>query len=159
MAAFITRMPGGFAGRVTRDVQFSVIENEVFDASSIPTLFGLPVKAVSGKMQLAVTGATVAGFCVRPDIYQSATNTLGNVAPVASTTCNRLRQGYFAATCSYGSPAIDGIVYIRLDTGGNGGTVGQLEATSDTSHNEAIPGAYWTGPADSSNVAEIRYNL
>ncbi len=159
MVSFVTRMPAGFAGRITRDVQQAVVENELFDSSGIPAAFGLFVKTVNGKMQQADTIASITGACVRPDVSQSPTSTIGNVAPMASTTCNRLRQGYFSAVSAYGTPALDGIVYMRLDTGGNGGTVGQLEATSDTSHNAAVTGAFWTGAPDTSGVAEIRYNL
>ena len=55
---------------------------------------------------------------------------------------------------------MDGVVYIRLDTGGNGGTIGQLEANSDTTHNAAVTGARWAGAGLlANNVAELAYNV
>ena len=162
MTAFVTRMPAGFPGQVSRDPINTVIEMTLFDSTNLPAGFGLPVKTVSGKMQGIQSGDTAAlvtGFCVRPYPFQSTGNAYGNVAPVANGGCNRLREGYFMGVCQYGTPAEDGTVYVRVDTGGHGGTVGGLEATSDTTHNSAITGARWTGNADASNNAEVAYNV
>ncbi len=162
MTAFITRMPAGFVGQISRDPGAAVIETEQLDATSIPAAFGLFVKTVSGKLQQADTVASITGLLVRGYPSQSTTNTAGAAAPVASSMCNRARKAYATVLCAYGTPAKDGIVYMRVTASGGtrtGGAVGDLEATADGAYNAAVTGARWTGGVDSAGVAEIAYNM
>ena len=162
MVAFTTRMPQGFEGQISRDPQFAVIESEMISATVVPSGYGQFVKTTSGKIQAFAAGdaaTAITGLLVRSYPHQTTGNALGNPAPAAGQMCNRMRQGYAFVKNNHGTPAKDGAVYIRLDTGGNGGTVGQLEADSDTTHNAVVTGARFTGAADASGLVEIAYNL
>lgn len=165
--AYITRMPAGFAGLISRNIDGQVIETELLDSTNTPALYGVPVKTTSGKIRGFVAGdqaAAITGFLVRgfpnSGSQTSPSYSYGCPTPVANTMGARMRRGYFMATCSWGAPTVDGVVYVRLDTGGNGGAVGQLEANSDTTHNAAVTGARWTGSLSSDGVtAEIAFNM
>lgn len=162
MVAFTTRMPMGFIGQISRDPEQAVVETEMLDTSVVPTGYGQFVKTVSGKIQAFASGdvaASITGLLIRSYPHQSLGNGFGGAAPVGGNLCNRMRRGYAIVACAAGTPAQDGAVYIRLDTGGAGGTVGQLEAASDTTHNAIVPGARFTGAADASGNVEIAYNL
>lgn len=162
MVAFTTRMPIGFVGMLSRDPQQAIIETEMLDVTVVPTAFGLFVKTVAGKVQAFAAGDTAAlitGLLIRGFPTQSLSNGFGNPAPVGGNICNRMRKGYAIVNVPYGTPSLDSIVYVRLDTGGNGGVVGQIEATSDTTHNAAVPNARFTGNADASNNAELALGM
>jgi hypothetical protein len=168
MVAYQTRMPMGFVGLLTRDPQAAVVETRFISSTgTVPTGFGqFVIDDASGNMEafsVSPTASNIVGMLIRPFPTQSLGSTFsafGTQAPTAGQQANMLRQGYVAVAVQYGTPSADGTVYIRLDTGGHGGTVGGLEATSDSSHNAAVTGARWTGAGlDANGNAELAYNM
>ena len=168
--AYTTRMPAGFVGQISRDINGQVVEAELLDTTNTPASYGVPVKTTSSKIRGFVAGDTAAqitGFLVRGYPVQgsltSPVYTYGSPTPVGGNLGARMRRGYFFGTCAYGTPAVDGVVYVRVTASGgvrSGGAVGDLEATSDSVYNSAVTGARWTGSLSSDGTtAEIAYNM
>jgi hypothetical protein len=147
--AFLYRMPAGLAGAVSR-IEALVSEPNLIDTTTPPTVFGIPVKLVSGKIQKCASGNTPYGFLIRPYPTQSATSeALGTATPSLLQTCDVMKSGYMQVV-SAGVPAKDGQVYF-LDADG---TI-TASATSST----AIVGCKFMGAADANGLVEIAYNL
>jgi len=165
MVSYTTRMPAGFVGLLTRDPQASVVETRfITSTGTVPTAYGqFTIDDGSGNVAAfpsAGTASQITGFLLRPFPFQSVDNSFGSPAPVAGQQVDFLRKGYTLVYCQYGTPSPDGAVYIRTGTGGHGGTIGGLEATSDSGNNVAVTGARWTGPGvDANGNSELAYNM
>jgi hypothetical protein len=168
--AYTTRMPAGFVGLISRDIQAQVVESELLDSTNTPAAYGVPVKTTSGKLRGFVSGDTasvISGFLVRgyprAGSMTSPVYAYGSQTPVAGELAARMRRGYLMVTCAYGTPTVDGTVYVRVTASGGvrtGGAVGDLEATADSTYNAAVTGARWTGSLSSDGTtAEIAYNM
>jgi hypothetical protein len=157
--AFTLRMPAGIAGDVTRQ-EHSTIEGQLIDdTTNTPTLYGIPVVMVSGKLQMhASDSQTTYGFLVRPYPMQpdSASEALGTATPSETQINNVLRRGYMTVKCYAGTPVKNAQVYVRW--GVDSGTQGTVEA-SGSGDQDAITGCYFMGTADSNGFVEISYNL
>lgn len=165
MVAYQTRMPAGFVGLLTRDPQASVVETRFISSTgTVPSAYGqFVIDDGTGNVEafsVSPVAANITGMLIRSFPLQSSGNNFGASAPTAGQQVDFLRKGYVMVPCQYGTPSADGVVYIRQDTGGHGGTIGGLEATSDSSHNAAVTGARWTGPGlDANGNAELAYNM
>jgi hypothetical protein len=165
MVAYLTRMPAGFVGLLTRDPQASVVETRfITSTGTVPAGYGLfTIDDASGNVAAfpsAGTASQITGMLIRSFPLQSVSNAFGTPTPLAGQQVDFLRKGYVLVTCQYGTPSADGAVYIRTGTGGHGGTIGGLEATSDSGNNVAVTGARWTGPGvDANSAAELAYNM
>ena len=165
---FVTRMPAGIPGAVTR-VEHSTIEPQVMDADYPVTVYGVPVKFVSGKVRPIASGDTVAsviqGLLVRPYPTQGATNeALGAATPSVIQAADILKRGYMMvkvnASLPSAVPAKGGVVYCRkTDHGAAEYLVGGIESDADSAKCEAVPGCYFTGAMDSNGNVEIAYNI
>ncbi len=167
--AFTYRMPSGIPGIITR-TELAKVDTQLIDSDTPPTEFGIPIKFVSGKMQPIASGDTVAnvvkGFIAKPFPVSphSASEAIGTATPDASYPGNRLTSGYMTVKCNASLPAAvpakGGVVYCRkTDHGAGEYLIGGIESDADGGKCEAVPGCYFTGPADSSGNVEIEYNL
>ena len=165
MVAILSRMVAGFIGLLTRDPQAAVVETRfITSTGTVPTGYGqFTIDDGSGNVAAFPSGGTasqITGMLIRSFPLQSVTNAFGAAAPAAGNAVDFLRAGYVLVACQYGTPSPDGAVYIRTGTGGHGGTVGGLEATSDSGNNVAVTNARWTGSSlDSAGNAELAYNM
>lgn len=158
MVAFLYRAPAGVPGTVTR-LNDSNIEAQVIDTATPPTVYGNPVKVVSGKLQpiAASDAATVVyGFLVRANPTNSSADPLGTSTPPTSGVISVMRRGYMTVKLAQGTGALDGQVYVRT-TAASGKVVGQLEDAADSGNCVAIVGAAFMGPADANGNVEISY--
>lgn len=160
MVAYVTRVPAGFPGAITREDSKTVVPG-IPDGTTPPTAFGGVVKVVSGKLKPIASGdanTVITGFLVRSFPVQSSTNALGAATPPTTGVLDVLKRGFIAVTLAQGTAAKDAAVYVRItaDTGKN---VGDIETAADSAKCVTVPGAYFTGPADANGIVEVAYNL
>lgn len=158
---FQFRMPNGFAGGVSR-VESATIEPNLIDDAVPPTIFGAPVKLVSGKVRNLTTSDTAAavyGFLVREFPSGASQDALGVSTPPTSGPASVLKRGYIMAGVNAGTAAKNGTVYVRVAAAAAGKPLGGIEAVADSTNTVALTGAYFNGTADAQGVAEIAYNL
>ena len=162
--SYLIRMPIGVPGHVTRPAN-STIESALYNASKPFGAYGVACKFVAGKIEpveASDAASVIVGWLVRSYPTSSSTSlpipTIGNEVPVVSQTASLLRRGYINVKVSIGTPAFNGIVYVRV-VAASGKLVGDIEATADGSNNVVVPTAKFRGPADANGVTEIEYNL
>jgi hypothetical protein len=174
--AYLLRMPVGIAGQLTA-AEHATVENAQFDASYPCLLYGILTKIVSGKCRPIASGDTIASllslaFLVRPypinDVLGAAVGSeaLGQGTPPIIQPADRLKRGYIVVkVTANGSVALADIVeglqvYVRTAAaiGPALGSVGDLESGTITG-NQAVPGAFFMGAADSNGLAVIGFNI
>jgi hypothetical protein len=162
-----TSMPLGSPGDLTRDVHDVTIE-AYFNNVNVPIVgFGLPVKL--GNVADTATGivgadvsASIVGIVVRE--YPAYPGTFANVgigagAPVVPGPVGIMKRGYMAVKCNFGTPAKEGVVYVRIAAPAGAKVIGGIEATADAGNTIILIGAQFTGGPDADGNAEIRYNI
>jgi hypothetical protein len=165
LQAFQFRMPAGFAGDLQR-AEAATIETQLIDSATPPTVFGVAVKYISGKVQpinlSGDTAALVQGVNLRAyPIQGNGTDPLGTSTPPTSGVTDILKRGYVMVSLGGVAAATKGgTVYVRVATPSGGKPLGGFEAASDTTNTIAMPSNwYFTGPADAYGVAEIAVNI
>jgi len=163
MVAFLTRMPFGIPGDVTRQSQ-AKIEAQVLNASLPFSAFGLFGKIASGKFVPfagAETAADAYGILVRPYPITgtNASDPLGTSVPPKTGLADVLRSGYINVKNNAGTPAVGGAVYVRIAAAAAGKPIGGFEAAADGVNTIAIAGATFAGAADANGNVEIAYNI
>ena len=151
MTAFLTRMPTGVAGTVTR-ATVSITKPIVLDTANVPASYGLPVKLVGDKIQACTAASdTVYGFIVRPYPSQQTTGgmtaSLGAGAPLGGTVVDVLVSGYITVVSAGGTPSKTAAVNLSA--------AGAVTAGAGT----AIPRAMFEGAADTSGNVELAFNV
>ena len=163
------RMLAGIPGTPNR-MEHCVIEPQQYDLTTPPTVFGVPVKYVSGKVQpIAATdviATVVMGFLVRPFPISA----LVSSEPILTATPDKyqiadvLKRGYLHVIVNASQPstvpAKEGIVYCRkTDHGAGEYPIGGIESDADGGKCEAVPYAFFTGAMDANGLCEIRYKI
>lgn len=162
MVAYTTRMPLGFAGRITRSDSLTV-ETSLIDNATPPTVYGKFVKLVSGLLQPMASGDaanTEYGVLVSAYPVQSTTTGLGAATPPTSGPIDVLRRGYIAMPLKLGTAVKGGIVYMVTTAGGSVVVGDIVTSASPAGGGTAVATAgKFVGPADSGGVVEVEYNL
>jgi hypothetical protein len=174
--AFFYRMPAGIPGAINRPDQ-ATIEPVALDPAHPFTAYGRFGKTSAGGLFVPLTGGEtgpqITGLLVRPFPIQSSSwpnAAFLTGAPLASFggIGDRARRGYFTVQLGFGSAAKDAPVYVCITASGNS-VVGDIGDASLAANGLQVPGAYFTGPADTTNAAtgppavvgqvEIMYNI
>ncbi|MBB3004369.1 hypothetical protein FHX57_006751 [Paraburkholderia tropica] len=165
LQAYQFRMPAGFAGDLQR-AEVATIETQLIDSSTPPTVFGVAVKYVSGKVQpinlAADTAALVQGVNLRPyPIQGNGTDPLGTSTPPTSGVTDILKRGYVNVLLGGTTAAAKGgTVYVRVAAAATGKPLGGFEAAADSTNTIAMPSNwYFTGPADAYGITEVAVNI
>jgi hypothetical protein len=165
LQAYTFRMPAGFAGDLQR-AEVATIEPQQIDSATPPTVFGVPVKLVSGKVQpinnSADTAALVYGINLRAyPIQGNGTDPLGTSTPPTSGVTDILKRGYVMVSLGGVAAATKGgTVYVRVAGAAAGKPLGGFEAAADSTNTVALPSnTYFTGPADAYGITEIAFNI
>ncbi len=147
--AYLTRMPQGFAGDVTRKAE-ATVESGLMGAD---VAFGAPVKLDgTGKLSpLSAVDDTVYGFMVRPYPTQDAQATAGSIQDC-------MRRGYMAVRLARGTAAKGAAVHVRV-AAAEGKAVGDIEATAVKDETVEVPGCIFMGAADDGSIVEIAFNI
>lgn len=161
--AFIYRMPAGIPGDITRR-EAAKVETQQMDTDYPVTVFGVPVKMVSGKIRPMAEDDTSQpyGFLVRPYPSQRTTNeVLGTATPDPTQLCDVLVSGYMTVKAYNDAPTKNGSVYYRSQQSSPTVLIGRVEAGSEASPatNVAITGARFMGTGDSDGNVEIAFNV
>lgn len=161
---FITRMPAGIAGDVTRR-EHADIEPQVMDTDYPVLRYGEPVKMVSGEIRPITTGDDINdiyGFGCRAYPVQTSTNeAIGSATPPTNLHFDVLRRGYMTVKVQDGTPAKNASVWVRTVAADDptAQPIGGLECASDGGDCFEITNAKFMGEADSDGNVEISYNL
>lgn len=162
--AFITRMPAGIAGDVTRR-EHADIEPQVMDTDYPVLRYGEPVKMVSGEIRPITTGDDINdiyGFGCRAYPVQTSSNeALGTGTPPTNLHFDVLRRGYMTVKVQDGTPVKNASVFVRTVAADDptAQPIGGLECDSDGGDCFEITNAKFMGEADSDGNVEISYNL
>lgn len=160
MTSFLYRAGSGVAGDITRPDD-TVVESAMLNSAKVPTAFGAPVKMTAGvieKIEVGDVAASLYGFLSRiaPSISGDTVQTFAGATPNADAVQGVVVSGYMNVKCTVGTPARNGIVYMRV-VAATGKAIGDLEATSDTTNSVALVGVVWgVDGKDADNVTEIR---
>lgn len=163
MVAYITRMPAGIAGSVSRSDSLTVEPGQI-DAAFPATAYGTFAKIVSGLYRPLASGdasSVAVGVFTRPYPFQSSDNGFGPGTPPSSGILDVLKRGYFSATLKVGTAAKGGQVYV-VTTAGGSVVVGDIVTSTTPAGGGtavAVSGAFFTGAADASGITEIAYNI
>jgi hypothetical protein len=165
LQAYQFRMPAGFAGDLKR-AEVATIETQQIDSATPPTVFGVPVKLVAGKVQpinnSADTAALVYGINLRAyPIQGNGSDPLGTSTPPTSGVTDILKRGYVNVLLGGSTAAAKGgLVYVRVATPSVGKPLGGFEAASDSTNTVVLPSScYFTGPADAYGITEVAFNI
>jgi hypothetical protein len=165
LQAYQFRMPAGFAGDLQR-AEVATIETQLIDSATPPTVFGVAVKYVSGKVQpinnSADTAALVQGVNLRVfPIQTNGTDPLGTSTPPTSGVTDILKRGYVMVSLGgVAAAAKGGTVFVRVATPSAGKPLGGFEAAADSTNTIAMPSNwYFTGPADAFGITEVAVNI
>ncbi|MDN7558801.1 structural cement protein Gp24 [Burkholderia orbicola] len=165
LQAYTFRMPAGFAGDLQR-AEVATIEPQQIDSAAPPTVFGVAVKLVNGKIQpinnAADTAALVYGVNLRPyPIQGNGTDPLGTSTPPTSGMTDVLKRGYVNIALGGTTAATKGgTVYVRVAAAAAGKPLGGFEAAADGTNTVAMPASwYFTGPGDTYGITEIAVNI
>jgi hypothetical protein len=155
--------PFGVAGDITRRDQ-ATVETQVLNPALPFVGYGLFGKMVANAfvpIAAADVAGSIYGLLVRPFPTQgaNASDPIGTGVPKTSGLANVLRRGYASVQNLAGTPAQGGQVYVRIDTPAGAKIVDGVEALADSTHNIAVPGCTFTGPADASGNCEISFNI
>lgn len=162
MVAFVTTMPSGIQGTVSR-VDQAVIESQVLNPSLPFPTYGVAYKIAAGKMVPIVASdaaAVIQGFLVRPYPVQNnvANEALSVNLPLTTGIGNGLRSGYMTVICQLGTASLGAPVYIRNASPSGQQIIGGIESGS-TANNVLLPNAQFQGPADSAGNVEISFQV
>lgn len=163
MPAFLTRMPAGIPGDVTRP-SAATIEPGVFNSAAAFGGYGLFGKISSGKFVPVGAGdaaTAVYGLLIRPFPVTgaNASDPLGTAVPPTSGMADVLVRGYANVKLNAGTAALGGSVYIRVGAAAAGKPIGGIEAAADGSNTILVANCTFMGAADASGNAEIRFNI
>jgi len=164
--AFISRMPAGIPGTLSRSAAQSTVDTvniTPFGTAGAFPAYGLGglIDAVTGNFRIPAAGDTaITGILIRPFPTNNSQDGLGTSTPPTKGLVDRALRAYVSVLLSGATaPKKDGAVWCRIQNAGAGQFVGGFEAAADGGNTVAVPGAFFTGPADGNGVTEIRFNI
>lgn len=166
--SYLLQAPTGIPGDVTR-VDESNVEPGMLVQNAVPAYpqaYGIPLVAAVGGFAAWNTTNIATDFqavLVRevPAIAGSVSSdtSFSPSVPNHDQPNGILVRGYINVICQYGTPARDGVVYIRVAATSGSRLLGGFEATSDGGNNVALTAtqALWASDGmDANNNAELR---
>lgn len=166
MTQIITNsMPLGVPGDLSR--QHAIVESYNQNVTTPVTKFGVPVKlgAVADTVSpiaAAGTSASVVGFLVRAFPSQgglTSNEAFGSGTPPVSGPLSVMKEGYIIVKNNAGTPAKEGVVYMRIGTPTADKPIGGIEAVADGADTVVLVDAQFMGGPDSEGNAEIRFRV
>lgn len=161
-------MPFGVQGDISRP-STATVEAQAFGATAFAQ-YGIAGKTSAGKyIPITANNDVVYGFLVRvfPVTGVNASDGLGVSVPPTSGVASILRRGYLNVLVQLGgaSAALGSGVFIRYQNPAAGQIVAGVEGAT-TGNNYQLTatiglgsGAYFTGPVDGNNIAELAFNI
>lgn len=148
MVAFLTRMPAGIAGSLSRGVGQATVEPQMITLPGItnaPSAYGQfgVIDASTGKFRVPIsTDTRVYGGFVRPYPGSSGQDGLGTTTPApVGGRGDIMKRGYMSVLLGGATAAAkDGRVYIRKANAVTGKPIGGVEAAADVAAVGAVNG-------------------
>jgi hypothetical protein len=162
-----TSLSKGYPGSIARGGSVPYISNRAVKASTADIAFGDPVvldttapgtwvKFAGSVPGPANAAADFAGVAVRTVKQATAYQAYPAVAVyTAGEPCDVVMTGRVMVQCNYGTPAIDGTVYVRITANGANTIISGFEATADGGNSLALTNAKWASGPDANGVAEL----
>ncbi len=168
MSVIAYRMPFGVQGDITR-ASMATVEAQALGATAF-VQYGIAGKVSAGKfIPISANNDVVYGFLVRafPITGVNASDGLGTSVPPTSGVANIMRRGYMNVFVQLGgaTAALGSGVFLRYQNPVAGQIVAGVEgATSGNNYQLTATiglgsGAFFTGPVDGNNLAEISFNI
>lgn len=159
MPAYVTRMPQGIPGDVSRKDALTAEPRMI--GATVPDAFGLFVKfdSTTESVLPPTTNAAPYGLLVRPYPTSSTATTLGTAAPTAGQLIDVMKRGYMTVKNRAGTAAAGGAVYVRYSAAATGQPLGGIEAAAVSGETAVVTGAIFMSAADADGNVEIAYNL
>lgn len=158
--AYLTRMPSGIPGMVSRPDN-KTIEPIPYGPANFPA-FGLFGKIVASKFVPIGTGDAadaVYGLLIKPFPASSSQDALGVAIPPLNGVADVMRRGYATVKLNAGTAELNRQVYVRVDAASAGKPIGGIEAVADAANTIAIANCTFMGTADASGNVEIAYKI
>jgi len=166
MTQIITNsMPMGVPGDLSRS--HAIVESYNQNVTLPVGLYGVPVKLGAAAdtvspIVAAGTSASVVGFMVRSFPSQGGAvvnEAFGVGVPPLSGPVSVMKEGYIIVKNNAGTPAKEGIVYMRIGTPTADKPLGGIEAAADGADTVVLVGAQFMGAADADGNAEVRFRV
>ncbi len=159
-------LPMGVPGDLSRSI-FSAVTEACNQYPTTPVFgFGLPVKLQGADQVTGIVNGDAAtaivGFSVREFPTQSGAGVneaFGVATPPATGPISVLKEGYMVVKNNAGTPAKEGVVYVRVAAAAAGKPIGGVEAVADSTNTIVVAGAAFMGAADADGNAEIRFRI
>lgn len=134
---FVTRMPAGIPGAISRAGAPTTLEPNIISTATPPTLYGVPVALNANghvrQIQAGDSAAAVYGFLVRPYPTNSSQQGVGAATPPTSGMCDVMKRGYMSVIVNGAAAAAkDAPAYVRVGNASSGKPLGGIEAGADT---------------------------
>lgn len=168
MSVITYRMPFGVVGDITRPSP-QTVEAQAYGATAFAA-YGLPAKVSAGKViPVSAQNDVVYGFLVRPfpTTGANASDALGTSVPPTTGVAGILRRGYINVLVQVGgaTAALGTGVFVRYQNPSGSQIVGGIDGATSGNNYQLIStytlggGAYFTGPVDATNIAEVAFNI
>ena len=163
MTAYLTRMPAGIAGAISRPHD-STTEPALLQSSATFTLYGLAGKYSGNFFVPLAAGDTVdkiVGFYVRPFPTTLTPDLIRQVGTDKNVQADILKRGYLSVNLGADASAVvkGSAVYVRVGTPTTASPLGSVLAAADSANTVQLTNAYFTGAGDAAGNTEIAYNL
>jgi hypothetical protein len=147
-------MTNGYAGAYSRQPD-QIIDTRV--AGSGGVAFGQAVKYSSGAVVAFGAGDAATDFVGVATRAVKTSLVNGTAGYFENEPVPVMKRGRINVLCNYGSPALNGDVYVRIAANGSipEGIVGGFEATSDSTNSVKLTNAKWAGAKDANGIAEL----
>ncbi|MCP9270477.1 hypothetical protein M5U04_21005 [Xenorhabdus sp. XENO-1] len=162
--AYLTRMPMGISGSVTR-LRDLTTETAILDQTKVFTQYGLVGKYRGDRfvpLEDGDSAGQIAGILVRPYPVQSQAD-IAHLGVTAGITGDILKRGYMTVTVkgSAESAQKGAKIYVRVAGGSKDSPLGSFVLTPDTTatNTPELPQAQIMGPGDALGTIEIAYNI
>ncbi len=162
--AYLTRMPMGISGSVTR-LRDLTTEPALLDTANVFAQYGLAGKYHGDKFVPLADGDSaeqIAGILVRPYPVQSQAD-MAHLGVTAGIIGDILKRGYVTVTVKGSAErAKKGAkIYVRVAGGSKDSPLGSFVLTPDSTatNTPELPQAQIMGPGDTSGTIEIAYNI
>ena len=167
MSVITFRMPFGIQGDISRP-SLATVESQALNSAAAFAQYGLPGKVSSSKfVPVSAQNDVVYGFLLRPFPITgvNASDALGTSVPPTTGIASILRRGYLSVLVQLGSAscALGSAVFVRYQNPSGSQIVAGVEGATTGNTYQLISTyggpAYFTGPADGNNIAEVGFNI
>ena len=168
MTAYAYRMPVGIPGEINRIAAATVEAQVVTPAGTTgaPTEYGAPMVVdntggnVGNMRTVAASDTAIYGLLARPFPTGASQDGLGTSTPPSSGLVDIMVRGYMMVRLGGNDAAVKGgAVHVWVAATSTTHIQGRFEATASSGSTVALTNSYFMGPADTSGIVEVAFNI